>query len=281
MKIGVLFPQTEIGPDPAGLRDYAQAVAGCGFDHVVTYEHVLGAVPERLPEGYAPYGIKDAFHEPFALFSFMAAAAPGLGFATGILVLPQRQTPLVAKQATDLYYKSQENFRLGVGIGWNFAEFEGMGCGFKDRARRMEEQIGVLRRLWTEEVLDFSGHFHQIRGLGLNPRPPRPIPIWLGAAAEPALRRAAVMGDGFFPLRPLEGGWEATLEKMRGWREKAGLSWASFGIEARLGVGDGWREQLEGWRELGATHVYLSAMGQGLTGPTAHIRQLQTLAAEL
>lgn len=281
MQIGVLFPQTEIGSDPGGLRDYARAVTEAGFDHLVTYEHVLGATPERLPRDYAPYGIKDAFHEPFTLFSFMTAVAPELSFATGILVLPQRQTALVAKQATDVFLKSEGKFRLGVGLGWNFAEFEGLGCDFATRAARMEEQVEVLRLLWTREELDFQGRFHELRGLGLNPRPPRPIPIWFGGKAEPALKRGAVLGDGFFPLRALEGGWEATFERMRRWREEAGLSWEGYGIEARLDGKPGWREQAETWRGLGASHVYLATMGQGLAGPEAHIRRLLELGKEL
>ncbi|GMU56822.1 MAG: hypothetical protein AMXMBFR33_59680 [Candidatus Xenobia bacterium] len=174
MHIGVLFPQTEIGSDPGGLREYARAVTEAGFDHVVTYEHVLGAIPERLPRDYAPYGLKDEFHEPFTLFSFMAAVAPELSFATGILVLPQRQTALVAKQAADVFLKSGGKFRLGVGIGWNFAEFEGLGCDFASRAARMEEQVEVLRLLWNRQELDYQGRFHQLRGLGLNPRPRGP-----------------------------------------------------------------------------------------------------------
>ncbi len=281
MQIGALFPQTEIGSDPGGLREYARAVTEVGFDHLVTYEHVLGAIPERLPRDYAPYGIKDAFHEPFTLFSFMSAVAPELSFATGILVLPQRQTALVAKQATDVFLKSEGKFRLGVGLGWNFAEFEGLGCDFSTRAARLKEQVEVLRLLWTSEELDFQGRFHELRGVGLNPRPPQPIPIWFGGKAEPALKRAAMMGDGFFPLRALEGGWEATFERMRRWREEAGLSWEGYGIEARLDGKPGWREQAETWRGLGASHVYLATMGQGLVGPEAHIRRLEELGREL
>ncbi|MEW6284197.1 MAG: TIGR03619 family F420-dependent LLM class oxidoreductase, partial [Candidatus Eremiobacterota bacterium] len=227
MQIGLLFPQTEIGSDPSGLREYARASVEAGFDHVVTYEHVLGAVPERLPPDYAPYGIEDPFHEPFCLFSFLAAVAPELGFATAILVLPQRQAPLVAKQAVDVQLKSGGKFRLGVGIGWNYAEFEGMGCDFKTRSSRMEEQVEVLRLLWSRERVDYQGRFHRLEGVGLNPRVQ--VPVWFGGRAAPALRRAAVLGDGFFPLAPLEGGWEDTFDRMRTWRREAGLPWEGFG----------------------------------------------------
>jgi probable F420-dependent oxidoreductase len=281
MQIGVLFPQTEIGSDPGALREYGRALVELGFSHLVSYEHVLGAVPERLPKDYAPFGLKDAFHEPFTLFAFLAAVAPELGFGTSILILPQRQTPLVAKQAAEMDMLSGGRFRLGVGIGWNFAEFEALGIDFKTRAARFEEQIEVLRLLWTQDVVNFSGRFHHIEGCGLNPRPPRPIPIWIGGRTEPALRRAAVLGDGFLPLRPLSGGWDATLSQMQGWRAAAGKSWEGFGMEARIGVADGWREELEAWRQRGATHVYVSTMGLGLDGAAAHIELLRKVAAEL
>ena len=282
MKIGILFPQTEIGTDPGGLREFARALVDLKFDHIVTYVHVLGAVPERLPKDYAPYGIEDVFHEVCTLFAFLAGVAPELGMASGILVLPQRQTPLVAKQAVQLDLLTGGRFRLGVGLGWNRAEFEGMGCAFTDRAARMEEQIEVLRKLWSEPVVNFKGRFHDILGCGIRPLPVRPIPLWVGGAAEKALQRAAQKADGFFPLRPLEGGWEATLDKMREWREEAGLSWQGFGIEARVSVtGDNWRNEMEEWRRRGATHLYLNFMGLGLKGPGQHIAALQKAAREL
>jgi probable F420-dependent oxidoreductase len=282
MHIGVLFPQTEIGFDAGGLAEYGRALVDLGFHHLCTYEHVLGAVPERLPKDYAPYGIGDAFHEPFALFSFLSAVAPTLGLATSILVLPQRPTALVAKQATELTYLSpHRELRLGVGIGWNFAEFEGLGADFKTRAARLEEQVHLLRLLWGQDVVTFSGRFHQVEGCGLKPRPPQPIPVWIGANSAPGLRRAAHLGDGLFPLRPLEGGWDATIEQVRAWREEAGKSWDGFGIEARVNFSSTWRDEVEAWRKRGASHVYVNTMGRGLQGPTAHIGFLQEVAQEL
>lgn len=280
MQIGVLFPQTEIGSDPGGLREYAQAVQDLGFAHLVSYEHVLGAVPERLPKDYAPYGIEDAFNEILTTYAFLAAAAPQLGLATAVLVLPQRQTALVAKQAAQLDWLTSGRFRLGVGLGWNYTEFEGMGVDFATRARRMEEQIRVLRLLWSQQVVDFEGEFHRLQGVGILPLP-RSVPLWIGGAAEPAVRRAAQLGDGWFPLRPLEGGWEATFDQVRTWREEAGLSWESFGIEARVAPDPGWPEQVREWERLGATHVYVSTLGQGCRGPAAHIELLKRLRAEL
>ena len=278
MQIGVLFPQTEIGSDPEAIRDYAQAVQGLGFQHLITYEHVLGAVPDRLPEGYRPYNIDDRFHEVFTLFAFIAGVAPGLELATGVLVLPQRQTALVAKQAAQIDLLTKGRFRLGVGIGWNAAEFEGMGESFHRRASRMEEQIALLRTLWREEVVNFEGKYHTVKGLGIKPLPERTIPIWIGGGAEAALKRAAQLGDGFFPLKPLEGGWPTTLDKMRAWRAQAELPWEGFGIEARVTIKPGWQDEVDMWRELGATHLALSTMGSGLQGAKAHVEALGCLS---
>lgn len=278
MDIGLLFPQNEIGPDNGGVRAFAQAAVSLGFTHVVAYEHVLGAEAERLPKDYAPYGLEDEFHEVMTLYAYLAGVAPSLGLATGVLVLPQRQTALVAKQAAQLALLTGGRFRMGAGIGWNHAEFAGMGVDFASRARRFEEQIGLLRRLWSEPVVDFVGEFDQVQGCGIRPLPPQSVPIWIGGSAEPALQRAARLGDGWFPLRPLAGGWPATLEKMRTWREEAGRSWEGFGIEARVTHKPGWREELEQWRQWGASHVYIATTGKG---PDAHIRALQSIQSEL
>lgn len=279
MKFGLLFPQTEFGSDPEALREYGRAAVEAGFDHIVCYEHVLGAVRERLPADYAPYSIDDAFHEPFTLFSFLAAVAPELGFATGILVLPQRQAQLVAKQAVDVQLKSGGKFRLGVGIGWNRAEIEGMGCKFGNRATRMEEQIQVMRLLWSQDRVDFQGHFHHLDGVGIKPR--AHVPVWFGARAEPALKRAAEVGDGLFPLAPLRNDWSYTFEQMRRWREAAGKSWDGFGLEGRVDGVPGWREQAELWAAHGATHVYLSTMSRGLQGASEQIAYLGKLGQEI
>lgn len=174
MKIGLLFPQTEIGPNRGGVRAYAQAALSLGFTHLVSYEHVLGAAPERLPKDYAPYGLEDEFHEVLTLYAYLAGVAPGLGLATGVLVLPQRQTALVAKQAAQLALLTEGGFRLGVGIGWNYAEFGGLGMDFATRARRFEEQIALLRQLWTQPVVNFAGTFEEVEGCGIRPLPERP-----------------------------------------------------------------------------------------------------------
>lgn len=283
MEIGLLFPQAEIGPDHGGLRAYAQAAVSLGFTHLVSYEHVLGAVPDRLPKDYAPFGLEDEFHEVLTLYAYLAGVAPELGLATGVLVLPQRQTALVAKQAAQLSLLTEGRFRLGAGIGWNYAEFGALGSDFGTRARRFEEQIELLRRFWSEPVVNFQGHFEQVEGCGIRPLPQAPVPIWIGGAAETALRRAARLGDGWFPLRPLEGGWPATLEKMRQWRSEAGRNWEGFGMEARVTYkpDSNWRQDLEQWREWGASHVYIASTGLGLRGADAHIKALETIRTNL
>ena len=216
-----------------------------------------------------PYTSDHQFHELFVLFGYLAAVAPGLELVAGVLVLPQRQTALVAKQAAEVDLLTGGRLRLGVGLGWNYVEFEALGEDFRNRGRRSEEQIEVLRRLWTEPVVEFEGRWHRIPAAGLKPLPvQRPIPIWIGGSAEVAIRRAARLADGFFPQRPLEGGWPATMERFRAWAEEAGRDPASIGVEQRIDVSSGtpddWRAAVEEWRALGATHVSVVAMRAGL-----------------
>ncbi len=286
MQIGVVFPQTEIGADPGGVREYAQAAQQLGFTHLLAYDHVLGADVADRPEWAGPYTSEHMFHEIFVLFGYLAAVVPGFELVAGVLVLPQRQTALVAKQAAEIDILTGGRFRLGVGLGWNFVEFEALGEDFSNRGKRVEEQIELLRRLWTEPVVTFDGRYHSVPAAGINPLPvQRPIPIWIGGSAEAAIRRAARLADGFFPQRPLEGGWPATIERLRGWAEEAGRDPASIGIEPRLNVSTGgpddWRRSAEEWRALGATHLSVAAMGGGLAGPNAHIERLREVAAAL
>ncbi|MBI3927632.1 MAG: LLM class F420-dependent oxidoreductase [Armatimonadetes bacterium] len=279
MQIGVVFPQLEIGVDPQGLRTYARGVRDLGYRHIVAFDHVLGADPVGHPGWSGAYDIDDCFHEPFALFSYLAAVVPEIEMVPGVIVLPQRQTVLVAKQAAQVDVLTGGRFRLGVGLGWNAVEFEGLGMDFRNRARRMEEQIELLRILWTQRTVTFHGRYHSIQAAGLNPLPvQRPIPIWFGATAEPALRRAARLGDGLFTLRPLPQGWSYTLDRLREWRREAGRDPESFGIEARLPAHpvepEHWRAKVEEWRQLGASHLSVTTMGGGLSGPDEHLRRL-------
>jgi probable F420-dependent oxidoreductase len=280
MRLGVVFPQTEIGADPGGVRAYAQAVEALGFDHLLVYDHVLGADPGGHPGFNGPYTSASLFHEPFVLFGYLAAVAPDLELVTGVIILPQRQVVLAAKQAAEVDVLTHGKLRLGVGIGWNAVEYEGLGMDFSNRGRRLQEQIELMRRLWTQPVVTFEGRYHRVTAAGLNPLPvQQPIPVWIGASAEPAIKRAAQSADGFFPQRPLEGGWPATMERIHGWLRAAGRDPASFGIEQRINASAGspeeWRKTAEEWRAFGATHLSINTMNAGLRGADEHIARLR------
>ena len=280
MRVGVVFPQTEIGADPGGVRAYAEAVEGLGFTHLTSYDHVLGADPAGHPGFSGPYTVGSMFHEPFVLYGYLAAVAPKLELVTGIIILPQRQTALVAKQAAEVDILTGGRFRLGVGQGWNAVEYEALGADWAERGLRMEEQIELLRRLWQERELSFEGRFHTITAAGINPLPvQRPIPIWMGGSSVRALERIARLADGYFPLsNPLEEGWASTLERMREWRREAGRDPDDLGIEARIdtatGTPEDWHRAAEEWRTLGATHLSINTMRGGLGGPDAHIARV-------
>ena len=286
MRTGVVFPQTEIGADPGGVREFAQAVQELGYDHLLVYDHVLGADVSERTDWPGPYTSEHEFHELFVLFGHLAAVVPGLELVAGVLVLPQRQTALVAKQAAEVDILTGGNFRLGVGLGWNFVEFEALGEDFHNRGRRSEEQIEVLRRLWTEPVVDFDGRYHRIPRAGINPPPvQRPIPIWIGGTAEQAIRRTGRLADGFFPQRPLDGDWGKTFALLRASAEEAGRDPADIGIEWRIdvstGTPDDWRREVEDRKAIGATHLSLATMRGGLAGPGGHIGRIREAAEAL
>ncbi len=283
MKIGVVFPQTEFPPDPLAIRDYAQAVEGMGFTHLLAYEHVLGANPER-PGGWSgPYTHQHSFYEPFVLFSYLAPLTNRLEFVTGILILPQRQTALVAKQAATLDVLCGGRLRLGLGNGWNEVEYTALGENFRNRGRRIEEQVALLRRLWTEPLVAFDGRWHHIPDAGLNPLPvQRPIPLWFGGHAEEVLRRAARLGDGWMPnYRQVEQARPA-LDLLYRSLEEFGRDPATFGLEPRLNFNLGgaaeWAAMLAAWQQAGATHLSVNTMGCGFTTPAAHLQALQEFA---
>lgn len=280
MQLGVVFPQTEIGDDPSGIAAYAQAAQDLGYAHLLAYDHVVGADSTVRPGWSGPYNHESSFHEPFVLFAYLTGLAPKLELVTGVIILPQRQTVLVAKQAANVDVLSGGKLRLGVGIGWNDVEYEALGKEFKTRGRRFEEQLELMRRLWTEPVLTFDGQYERVTSAGIKPLPvQRPIPIWIGASASPALKRAATVADGYFPQRPLEGGWPATFDQMRIWREESGKSWNGFGIEGRVncheGTPDEWRKAADEWRSLGCTHLSVVTTRGGLQGPDAHIARIR------
>jgi probable F420-dependent oxidoreductase len=280
-RLGVAFPQSEIGAGPAGVRTFVEALVAAGYDHLVMADHVLGADRSARPDWPpAAYDSDTMFHEPFTLFGYVAAIAPELELATDVIILPQRQTALVAKQAAEVDVLTGGRFRLGVGLGWNAVEYEGLGMPFKGRGRAMEEQIDVLRRLFAEPVVTYAGDRHTITAAGINPMPvQRPIPIWIGGGVEAALRRAARLADGFFVLGPLEGHtMPETIALLRRWVEEAGRDPAAFGIEAHIDVARGtpgdWRAAYDEWRALGASHVALVTLGGGLGGPDEHAARI-------
>jgi len=275
MRIGVTFPQAEITADPLAVRDYAQAAEQLGYTHLLVYDHVVGADITHRPDWRGPYTHHTLFHEPFVLFGYLAALTR-LELVTGILILPQRQTVLVAKQAAEVDVLSQGRLRLGVGIGWNAVEYQALNESFEDRGRRSAEQITVLRALFTQDVVTFHGRWHHIDAAGLNPLPvQRPIPIWLGGSAEATLQRVAQLGDGWFPLMAPDATARAALERLQTYTRQAGRDPATIGIEAVVGLKDGdpdrWRQSVDAWQSLGATHLTVNTMNAGLASPQAHI----------
>ena len=283
MKIGLVYPQTEFSSDPAAIRDYALTAEGLGFSHILTYDHVLGANPER-PGGWSgPYTYRHTFMSPLLLYSYMAAVTTKLEFVTGIVILPQRQTALFAKQAATLDVLCGGRLRLGIGIGWNQVEYRALNEEFTNRGRRVEEQVELLKLLWTQPLVDFKGRWHTIPDAGINPLPvQRPIPIWFGGHAEPVLRRVASLGDGWMPnyRKPAEA--VPSLEAIERYLEEEGRSRDQIGVEPRLHFGDGdpnvWISTLKDWEQVGATHASLNTMGYGFDTPEKHIAAIRLFA---
>ena len=281
MKIGVTFPQNEISADPGPIREYARTIESLGYRHLVIFDHVLGADPSHRP-GWVGYTHENLFHEPFVLFGYLAALTQ-LELVTAVIILPQRQTALVAKQAAEVDVLNGGKLRLGVGVGWNPVEYEALGMDFHTRGRAIEEQIEVLRLLWSKEIVSYQGHSHMITEAGLNPLPAhRSIPVWMGGTSEKALRRIARIADGWFPQGLPDDDMHATLEQLRAWTAEAGRDPASLGIEARINAASGdlgeWVRQTEAWQRLGATHSSLNTMKAGYTSLEQHLEALRRYA---
>jgi probable F420-dependent oxidoreductase len=281
MRVGVVFPQTEIGADRGGVRAYAEAAEQLGYTHLAVYDHVLGADPDGHPGFSGPYTHRTMFHEVLVLLGFLAGVTREPELVTSVVIAPQRQTALLAKQAAEVDVLSGGRLRLGLGLGWNEVEYEALGVPFRRRGRRFEEQIELMRRLWREPVVTFKGEFHRVTAAGLNPLPPegRSIPIWIGAQSEPAIHRATRLADGLMAQRPLDGDWARTLELIRGWLSEEGRDPSTFGLEGRVNAGGGtpdeWRADAVAWRDRGATHLSINSMGGGLAGPDAHIARIR------
>jgi probable F420-dependent oxidoreductase len=282
MKYGVVFPQTEFGNDPQAIKDYAQTAEALGYDYLSVIDHVLGAHPNREPKLEGPYTHEHPFHESMVFLGFLAAVTTRLQLVTGILILPQRQTALVAKQAAEVDQLSRGRLRLGLGLGWNYVEYDALGEDFATRGRRIEEQIAVLHRLWTQPLITHKSNDHVIDNAGINPLPvQRPIPLWFGGWAEPVLQRAARLGDGWMPawMAPDDRA-SACIEKLHGYLEKAGRDRGAFGIDPWISIQglnkDECRRHVEAWRALGASHVAVDTMRAGLRSPQAHIDAIRS-----
>lgn len=286
MKLGIVYPQTEYPTDAGAVRDFALLAEELGFTHILAYDHVLGANPNRPGGWTGPYTFRDPFQEPFTLFAYMAGISRRIEFVTGVLVLPQRQTALVAKQAATLDVLSGGRLRLGVGIGWNTVEYEALGEEFGNRGRRSQEQVELMQRLWTEELVTFRGKWHTVEDAGINPLPvQRPIPVWFGGHADAVLERVARLGQGWLPnVRSLADA-APDLARLDRHLAACGRTRAEIGIEARITYGAGnpaeWRAQMDGWAAAGATHVSVNTMRLGLSGAQAHLDAMRHLAREL
>jgi probable F420-dependent oxidoreductase len=285
MEIGVAYPQIELRGDPVAVGTFGRAVEDLGFDHILAYDHVVGAVHvDRTPLLTGPYTERDPFHDPLVMFAYLAGITDRISFATGILVLPQRQTALVARQAADVDLLSAGRLRLGVGVGWNYVEYEALGQDFHTRGARQEEQIELLRRLFTEPVVNYSGRFDRIERAALMPKPTRSVPIWLGGSGDKAFDRAARLADGFIFFG---GGVDHAVASWRRLRDRVGdlgRSVEDFGGDyvalSGADVGELDRE-IDAWREAGGTHATVVTMGLGLHSVNSHIDYLAAFADRL
>ena len=276
-----MLNDTDIGNDPAFLKDMAQGLEGAGFDTVLTNDHVIGAHPDRQRPGEKVHTYDVPCHEPLVLLAFLGAVTTRIELATAIVISTQRQTVLLAKQAAELDLLTSGRLRLGVGIGRNWMEYEALEQDFSNRGRRLEEQVAVLRRLWTNELVNFEGTWHHLDRVGLNPLPvQRPIPIWMGSfvgnLVERVLERTGRLADGWMPQFPPGDLLAGALDRLRGYAVAAGRDPGALGIECgmRISTDDDprtWVDKAAAFRELGATHLRVSSMGGGYSTPAEHL----------
>jgi probable F420-dependent oxidoreductase len=283
MRLGVVFPQTDLPADTGAIRAYTQAATDLGYAHILAYDHVLGADPAAHPGWSGPYTVDSTFHEPFVLFGYLAAITP-LELVTSVIILPQRQTALVAKQAAQVDRLTGGRFRLGVGLGWNRVEYDGLGQDFRLRGHRFEEQIALLRELWTRSPVTFNGHYDRVVGAGIAPPPlQRPIPIWIGGSSPPAYRRMGRLADGWFPQMSPGPELDAARAAVAAAATTAGRDPATIGLHGRIryrpGRDDAFATRLAQWRDTGADHLSVDTMGSGLTTVDDHVAALTAAAA--
>ncbi len=288
MEVGVIFPQTEIEPDPLAIKDFVQAAEGLGYSYIFIADHVLGADPahHNFP-ALRTYSHKSVVHETLTLMGYLAGITERIGLATGILILPQRQTVLVAKQAAEVDVLSGGRLRLGIGVGWNSVEFEALGEDFHNRGARSAEQIEVMRALWTQDVVDFHGRWHNITHAGLNPLPiQRPIPVWLGVGSSQSpmppdrvLKRVAKLADGWCPsFNPDETG-RSIIDKVQGFMREIDRDPESLGLDGRLRTSgkqpEDWMDEAKAWQDLGATYLSIENRQGGLKTAGEHIEAMR------
>ena len=273
MKIGVVFPQTEIGPNPEDVAAFAQAAEETGYHHLIAYDHVLGASTANRPDWQGPYTAESLFHEPFVLFGYLAGLTKTLELVSAVIILPQRQTALVAKQAACVDVLSGGRLRLGIGTGWNAVEYEALNENFHDRGKRSEEQIDLMRQLWADDVISFDGKWHTVTEAGLNPLPVnRHIPVWLGGMAPQVIDRVGRVADGWFPFFNPNLGDQ--LQAVRAAAQRAGRNPNDIGIECMAPLeadAAKARQRLQKLVDLGVTHTAVVTMNAGLQQPQAHI----------
>jgi probable F420-dependent oxidoreductase len=289
MRLGAVFPFASVRDDPCAIRDFVQAVDDLGYDHIVVYDHVLGSNPASRPGFSMPFTHLSPFYDPLTLFAHMAAISPRLGFVSAVLILPQRQAALVAKQAAIVDVLAGGRIRLGVGTGWNEAEYEALGADFANRGAVMDEQIDLLRALWRDNAITFRGRFHTVSDAGICPLPPnRTIPIWIGGTTAPAMRRAARTGDGWLPYAPAREA-PALMERFRGTMAAQGRALDGFGIEAIVFTHPGDRpdfgnpprtlddafRDIDVWRREGVSHVSIHSMATTARDVPEHVDFLE------
>jgi probable F420-dependent oxidoreductase len=285
MQVGVVFPQTELGGDVGAVRAYGEQVEALGYRHILAFDHVVGADPKVHVGWNGPYDVHTTFHEPMVLFGFLAGVTRSLEFVTGVIILPQRQTVLVAKQAAEVDLLSSGRFRLGIGIGWNTVEYEALGEDFGNRGKRSEEQIELMRRLWTEQSVTFDGKFHSVTGAGLAPLPvQRPIPVWIGANSTRGLERAGRMADGWFPMVVPGPDLDAARAVVDKAAVDAGRDPRDLGMEAWVkwqGSADDVVAKVDKWAKVGASHISVNTMSAGLNTVDDHLAALTAVAEAL
>ena len=278
MEFGAVIPHNEIGNDPGAIKAYAQGVEEMGGTHLLIYDHVLGADPDR-PGGFqGPYDKDTAFHEPFVLYGFLAAVTETVDLVTSVMILPQRQAVLAAKQAAEVAVLSNNRLKLGIGVGWNTVEYDGLNEDFATRGRRQEEQVDLMRRLWTEDSVSYDGEFHRFEKASILPRPSEPVPILFGGSAPAVIDRCARLGDGWIPLGTPNEKSADRIGELRRIREANGMSMDGFEIRSQAQYARGnperWQAHADAWRSLGATHLAIATHNAGETDVDGHLARI-------